>query len=331
MTALRAAQQKPHATGTVVTRLEHLVARRVPQAVQELDQRRIWWIPPEVTLAYHLMGAYPKTNPWTFGGGNADVVAVLGAAWKERFAQDGVTAAKLAVTGHPEQDQWYRLARQWDDRQSRQIARDLGLAVRARIVTVIAPAMVLREPGGARQNDIALADLQADLQHVVEAIQALGEPYVPIVKVHPRDRVESLSGLFGRLPGPVRLVGDYPVQRLIAASAAMACQWSTAAMIGQALGVPVLVFDFHHSPSADLWKGVTGLHHAESLGKFRTLLGRCLAGGSGRAALLADQGRFVDQYLCFDGQARRRLAALIQQQSERVGKSVESPPTSGPL
>ncbi|OHB82077.1 MAG: hypothetical protein A2W31_13195 [Planctomycetes bacterium RBG_16_64_10] len=313
MAALRAAQQDRQPTNGWVSRLERLVANRVPQAVQVLDQRRVWWIPPEVTLAYHLMGAYPKTNPWTFGGGNADVVTVLGAAWKERFAQDGVTARKLVVTGHPEQDDWYRLARRWDDRRSRVIARDLGLAVESRIVTVIAPAMVLREPGGARQHDIPLADLQADLQRVVEAICDQGEPYAAVVKVHPRDRVEPLSALFGRNPGPLRIVGDYPLHRLIAASAAMACQWSTAAMIGQALGVPVLVFDFHGSPSADLWKGVAGLHHAQSVEQFRTMLRRCLADGSGRAEFLAGQSRFVDQYLCLDGRARGRIAALIEQ------------------
>ena len=103
----------------------------------------------------------------------------------------------------------------------------------------------------------------------------------------------------------------------MAASCAMACQWSTAAMIGQALAVPVLVFDFHQSPSANVWAGVDGLHHAQSIEQFDALLRHCLHSAATRRQFLSGQRRFVDHYLRLDGKARERIAALIRQQARQ--------------
>jgi hypothetical protein len=312
LTLLRAARQGPSPTSRLVGLLARYVAKRLPQGVCYDQGTPVWWIPPEVALAYHWLGAYPRTNPWAFGGGNSTAVTVLGEAWKRRLVADGVPAEKLVVTGHPQQDLWSRYAAERSDADVEAVARDLNIAADKRLVTIIAPALTLRQPGEGRQGDIGVADLRADLRAVVRAVRHLGPQFVPVVKAHPRDSTGALELLHSATDRPPCVVTDYPLERLIGASHAMACQWSTAALIGLALDVPVLLFDFHNSPSAALWKDVNGLPHAESIDEFHQMLKGCLLDPAGRERLLADRRRLVDDYLCFDGNACARIAQVIE-------------------
>jgi hypothetical protein len=309
---LRAARQGPLPTGWLVGILERYVAKRVPQGVRYDRGAPVWWIPPEVTLAHHWLGAYPQTTPWAYGGGNSTVVTVLGEAWKRRLVADDVPAEKLVVTGHPEQDRWYRYATKRSSADAAAVARDLDIAADKRIVTIVAPALTLRRPGEGREGDIGVADLREDLRAAVRAVRDLGPRFVPVVKAHPRDSADALASLHSGTARPPCVVTDYPFERLIGASHAMACQWSTAALIGLALDVPVLLFDFHNSPSAALWKDVDGLPHAESIDQFGKMLRDSLLDSAETDRSLADRRRPVDDYLCYDGNACARIAQVIE-------------------
>ena len=95
----------------------------------------------------------------------------------------------------------------------------------------------------------------------------------------------------------------------------MTCQWSTTAMLGKALGTPVAVFDFHRSPSGDMWKGESGLPFAQSRAEFVQLLRSCVIDEEARAAILEQRRQFVAEFLCLDGQATERLVSLVRKQA----------------
>jgi len=293
--------------------LENLIARHVRFASRQLGEDRIWWIPPHSTLALWCNGAYPRANPWAFGGGNSDVTALFGEEWKQRLVQDGVSPAKLLVTGHPEQDEWYRLRRTWTADDTQSVKRDLGVPRDRELVTIISPALAFRRPGGCRRGDSSLEEIRQDLLFVSNAVRRLGQPYVPVVKVHPRDGEGDFAYLDPDGETPLRVTRDYPVERLLAASRLMACQWSTTVLLGNALRVPVLVFDFHGSPSADMWNNASGVRHAKTHEDFESQLRACLLDEAIQQQLRREGDAFVDRYLRLDGRATERLVALIGQ------------------
>jgi hypothetical protein len=311
LVALRHAQPQRERTTSAVRMLEALIAGRIHLASCEFEGERTWWIPPHNTLALWCAGAFPRTNPWAFGGGNSDITAVFGDAWKERLLQDGVAPGKLQVTGHPEQDKWYHLRHSWTARDTESVKRDLDIPGNRKIVAVIAPALHFRKPGGCRQGDSSLEEIRHDLSFVVNVVRNVGLTYVPVVKVHPRDSKEDFAYLNSNRDDPVCVTCDYPVERLVAASHAMVCQWSTTLLLGKALRVPVLVFDLHSSPSADMWKGEMGVRHAKTYEQFEMQLRACLLDEAVQQELAREGDEFVDRYLRLDGRATERLIALI--------------------
>lgn len=314
MLEVRALNEKQQ-NATLLPGIAGWITANVPGAARRHGKQNIWWLPPEQSLAYWFNSAYPKANPWSFGGGNADAVTVFGNVWKRRLVHDGVPEQKIVVTGHPAQDTWFELARNWTEQDRMAVLASLDISPEHKIVTVVSPALSFRESGGYRQGDISLADLRSELADVVAAIQRLGKPYFAVVKKHPRDSMDHLKFLADRQP--VKIVGDVDIHRLIAASSAMACQWSTTAMLGQALNVPVLVFDFHGSPSAQMWQGAVGLEHADSIPEFEKRLRQCLCDPAARQILAQKRQQFVDDYLCLDGKAQDRLVTLIDALASR--------------
>jgi hypothetical protein len=310
---LRAVQCTPEEKSASVRQIESWVARLVPNAARDVGGELVWWMPSHHSLALRLAGAFPQFNPWTYGGGNAHVTAVLGDAWKERLVQDGVPPGKLQVTGHPAQDKWFHLRDTWTAQQTAAVKRDLGIESDRKIVTIIAPAMRFRRPGGCRHGDSSLDDIWDELSSVLSAIHKLGSPYVPVVKVHPRDNADAFRRIQSTGKGPVCLTRDYPVERLIAASHAMACQWSTTVVLGNALRVPVLVFNFHDSPSAELWSNTVGIRKAATPEQFENQLRNCLLNPSERRSLVSEGRQFTDKYLRLDGRATERLIAVLGQ------------------
>ena len=242
------------------------------------------------------------------------MVAALGAGWKRRMVAGGVPADKIVVTGHPDQDRWYQ-ARQRAARCVPAIRSSLGIPVGRRLVTIAAPALAMRGARGSRRGDISLADLSASLRDAVAAVAQLGSEWLPVVKVHPRDAVGDLSFLTDAAPD-VRIVHDVATDDLIVASEAMACQWSTTALIGPAVGTPVVLFDFHDSTSAEVWRGIPGLPVAKSPANFSHLLREVLLQPSSRDMLRQQQRAFVNDYLCCDGRCTQRLVELVLRRSE---------------
>ncbi|MFV2065528.1 MAG: CDP-glycerol glycerophosphotransferase family protein [Pirellulales bacterium] len=322
LVALRLTGQRE--TSRLVQAIERRVASSIPQATVQRDGQIAWLMPVEHTIAHYLLGALPRTNAWAFGGGNSNAVALAGMAWKRRVALDGVPKEKLVVTGHPDQDQWFRLAQTWNDQQGAELKKSLEIESDKIVITLVAPAMAFRAPGASRSGEVAVEDLHEDLRTVVRTACSFDDRIVVVVKVHPRDTLESLRFLRDEFATRLRLVANCPLDRLIAASQAMVCQWSTAAMIGQALRTPVIVVQFRDSPSSDVWKGAAGLDAAKTPVQLRQALRQCLRAPQGRQSRLAAQDAFVREHLCFDGKASQRIVELIERQSASITRSTKA-------
>jgi len=312
------------ATSKLVQIVEQRVASWIPRAAVQRGPQIAWLMPVEHTIAHHLFGAFPRINAWAFGGGNSNAVAVAGMAWKQRIVQDGVPEEKLVVTGHPDQDQWFRLAETWNHQRTAEFVESLQIGADKILVTLIAPAMAFRAPGASRTGDVAVEDLRQDLRTVVDTACSVDDRIVVVIKVHPRDAVESMGFLRDEFGVRVRLVGNGPLDRLIASSRVMVCQWSTAAMMGPAFQTPAIIVAFRDSPSSDVWKGVAGLHAAETLDQFRQTLVTCLHGPDKASLQLTARDAFVREHLCFDGRASERIVALIERHAAARGYSQRS-------
>jgi len=309
MIALRAAQ--PPAPRTKLAQLlEARLAQRVPGNLALHQGQPVTFMGAATALALQRVGGFPRHSPWSYGGGNGDVVAAMGDAWKRRMVAGGVPAAKVVVTGHPDQDQWFHLNRARSAVDAQQVLQELDVPPDAKLVTIVAPALCFRQPRGARVGDISLAQLQDSLRAAVRAVQRLPEDYVAVVKVHPRDDVESLQFLRNGDDRRLRIVRDIRTDQLMAASQAVLCQWSTSVMIAQALGRPVLLMDFYDTPSAAIWRDISELPSASSPERLDQLLADTLLSNRQRQPT-PEQQRFVNDCMRLDGCATERLVALI--------------------
>ena len=316
MTAIRQAQQE--ASGPIDR--DYWFARAIrrfqPTAVRYLGDQEVWWMPPDQVVAHTACGTFPRANPWIYGGGNASQIAVFGPAWKERLVNDGVPPDKIRVTGHPEQDKWFAQKNSWQNSDTRQVIAELGLPNDKGIVSVIAPAFCFRAAGGNRDGDISIDELQRDFVRIVDALSKRDEQVSVVVKAHPRDTVEDLAFISARSANQsVRLVRDIEIHRLLLASQAMACQWSTTAVTAAAVRTPVIVFDFHQSPSGDMWRGAPGINCASSIEEFETAIESILTDPMCRQECLRGCDQFARDYLTPDGQAARRLTRLMLRMS----------------
>jgi hypothetical protein len=310
MAAIRAARAGSSAERLWTDRWEHFVSSKVAGAVRYVDGRTTWWISPERALAAHWMGAFPRDNPWVFGGGNATQVAVMGEAWRRRSLESGVAADRLVVTGHPQQDAWFQLA----SRRAacrRRVLHHLGIGAPTELVVLAAPSISVRCSVGPRAGDATPAEIRMDLGSAVDAVAAAAPRSRVVVKVHPRDHASELAFLRRGRPSDPLVVDDLSLDELTAASDALICQWSTSALAGAALGVPVVVFNFRECPSAELWRSTPGLLQADSRDVFQARIFACLSQNGAREKILADQRQVVKQYLYLDGCATRRIAQLI--------------------
>ena len=310
LVSLRAKQVTPKTSTT--QQLESWVAKSIPQGVSKRDGRTVWFMGSDQTVALWLAGAYPKYNPWTFGGGNANAVAAMGQEWSRRMINAGARAECVEPTGYPDQDRWYKAA----NSQEQHVHRDFDIPAEKQIVTMILPAICFRENRGARAGDIKIEDLQDDLVAAGRMVQQLGSDVQLIAKVHPRDDEERVQFLREHIPEAI-ITRDYDVHQLLAASRIALCQWSTTALIAQAMGTPIVVFDFHSSPSFELWKDTKGLLQATSPQELEHLLQDLMQHGEAYRSWHEQRREFVREYLCLDGRATERLVGRIQELAQQ--------------
>jgi hypothetical protein len=82
---------------------DRLVSRFFSSWVYEFHKDKLFFIPPGIALAAQSWGLMPK-NPWVLGGGEATCMAVESPAVKQMFFQQGISEAKMVVTGKPSLD-----------------------------------------------------------------------------------------------------------------------------------------------------------------------------------------------------------------------------------
>lgn len=85
---------------------DRLILHFFPNWVHESHRGKLFFVPPSIALAAQSWGIMPK-NPWALGGGEATCMAVESPAAKQMFFQQGISEAKMVVTGKPSLDRIY--------------------------------------------------------------------------------------------------------------------------------------------------------------------------------------------------------------------------------
>jgi hypothetical protein len=274
--------------------LKPLVRVFAPQALREIDGQTVYWQHPLAILTLALCARYPP-HPWILGGGTSDVIAVIGDHYRDLLVSEGIPPEKVIVTGHPRHDDLVRQAAEWKQKPLE----------KAYILLAAPPIAHIKQ--GTRAGHVSPEEMNAYLHWVIE--QLLAFPFEIVVKPHPRDMGMSLDYVQNHT-GPVRVVNQ-PIAPLIAQASLLVCQGSSVVYEACSLNIPVVTFDFYHTPGYDMWEIAGVSLHVKERGQFSQIIQSALFDAHLRVQLQLQQHLFVNRYMKLDGKATQRIVSLL--------------------
>jgi hypothetical protein len=239
----------------------------------------------------------------TYGGGEAQWMAVMGEAFAEQFRGQGARKRAIYATGHPSHDASYRLARTWGESDSAEELDRLRVGRHARLITYATQPTLWRKaltPGRLRDMVNTVAD----------GVAALGPEFTLVIKLHPREDAADYEFLRDR-PG-VLVVKDADVQRLIAASDGFVSSSSSTLLFAMMLDKPIVTVNFDAVPHFDYFAQLGGTLHVRAAADFAPSLAAALRDPAVRARLREEQRQLLVRYTRFDGKAAQRIVDLVE-------------------
>ena len=276
--------------------LEPVLQIFLPRVLRRHKGTFVWWLKPRLTFVQLRLRAYPRTNPWIFGGGNSDIVCVWGQHWQNLLVQHGVDSRKIKLLGHPEHDIWTKLRAEQD--------------ANPKHIVIFSPALSMRQKKGIRQGDVSLNVMQDDLIHVVRTVRDVVPEATIVFKIHPRDIDLSFSFINPDNDPQVIIEKEMDAATLIQQSRVVLCQWSTTLMTAQALDKPVITFDFHDTPSGKVWQGAPGVIWVKTQAELAPAIATAWQHPE---ANVAEREQFNARYLMLDGQVLNRFHQLLKE------------------
>ncbi len=239
----------------------------------------------------------------TYGGGEAEYLAVMGSGFKEQFLAQGARKREVIVSGHPSHDAVFERVRDWTETERIRVLESLGFTAQQRLVTYATQPTLWR-------GVLDFAELRSMVETVVSAVQAQDERFALVVKLHPRESLDDYAFLEGRQG--VRVIRDADVQRLIAASDVFVSSSSSTLLFAMMFDKPIVTINFHAVPHFEYFAGLGGTLHVRQAERFESALRAALSDQATRAELRAGQRQVLARYSRFDGGATRRLQTLIE-------------------
>jgi hypothetical protein len=246
----------------------------------------------------------------SYGGGEAKLFAVMGAAFRDQFVAQGVRGKRIMVCGHPTHDTVYQRAMTLDDAARARIRQTYGLP-RDRTVVLYATQPVLWRKVISRET------LERNVRAIAGAVSR--QPGCELIlKLHPREQASDYA-FCAELDPPVRVLTQAEMPDLIAASDLFISSSSSTVLLAMMLDRPIITVNFDQVPHFDQFEGIGGTIHVRTHDDFAATFARLLSDEEARSALARQRADVLARYTRFDGRAAERIAGLIAEAIDGPG------------
>jgi hypothetical protein len=257
-------------------------------------------------LAQRLLGVrFDLVN--SYGGGEARVFAVMGAAFRDQFLAQGVRKERIEITGHPLHDAAFAQRQDLTPSHLATLKRSYGLPAQARVVLYATQPVLWRAV-------ISREQLVENVQALARAVAALGPEWLLMVKLHPRESiVDYRPALTDDLP--IQLVDSGQIAELIAPAEVFISSSSSTVLLAMMLDKPIVTVNFNQVPHFDYFESVGGTLHVRTPAAAAEALRLAAFNPSVRQRLAAERASVIGRYARYDGCATERLADLVEELS----------------
>ncbi len=248
-----------------------------------------------------------------FGGGESKKIAVMGEAFVEQFARQGVPKEKMVVTGHPDHDQLYnRLIKEDATALKNHILQDLQIP-NGKLAVLCTQAVV-------HFGISTLQEYQKQIHSIVDAILE-NEDINLVIKLHPRENIHDYDFVHAYSPR-VSAVQDYELISLIHACDLFLSQYSSTILLAMGFGKPIITFNFDGKDEKNFFASLGGSLHAKNIDDFRVFTKTILHPNTAHERLQEKQQEIISRYMKLDGKALERMTELIRQEM-RIPESLQ--------
>jgi hypothetical protein len=239
----------------------------------------------------------------SYGGGEARVFAVMGAAFRDQFLGQGVRKERIEITGHPLHDAAFAQRQDLTPSRMATLKRWYGLPAQARVVLYATQPVLWRAVMSREQ-------LVENVQALGRAVAALGPEWLLLLKLHPR---ESMADYRPALADdlPIRLIGSGQIAELIAPAEVFISSSSSTVLTAMMLDKPIVTVNFNEVPHFDYFEPVGGTLHVRTPAAAAEALRLAAFDPAVRERLATERASVLGRYARFDGCATERLADLV--------------------
>jgi hypothetical protein len=238
----------------------------------------------------------------SYGGGEAERFAVMGAAFREQFLAQGVRKREIAVTGHPTHDLVYRRAQSINEAARAAIREEYGLP-QDRAVALYATQPVLWRKVISRET------LETNVRAMASAISQI-DGCTLVLKLHPREDPADYA-FCAMLNPPVRVIAQAEMPDLIATCDLFISSSSSTVLLAMLLDRPIVTVNFDAVPHFDQFEPIGGTVHVRTHPAFAEAARRLLTDAAARDRLQVQRQDVVARYTRFDGRAAERIAGVV--------------------
>lgn len=283
------------------TNLDKLYTRRPLWLRPFLGMRK--WVTQGLTAKLKRMADVDYQWIRIYGGGEARYFAVLGPAYLEQFATEGVPRGKMVVTGLIDHDALYNLEQEDIDRLRQQVITDFQCdAQRPIAYWATRPSVEDGYPAEAGREEV---------QTILKALLARRERWQVMIKLHPRTNVERFRSWLDDQPD-VMVVKDYDKTALLCACDLFLSTYSTTILDALAFDKPVFCYNLLRIPGGDIFsERIGGVMHARYANEVEPQLALLLDDAATQERLRQERGQARQQYVVFDGRVAERVADLL--------------------
>jgi glycosyltransferase involved in cell wall biosynthesis len=238
----------------------------------------------------------------SYGGGEARQFAVMGEAFRDQFAAQGVRCKEIVATGHPTHDIVFQQAQSLDASRRAEIRARYQLPADATIVLYATQPVLWRKV-------ITHETLERNVRAIAAAIHRRTGCQL-VLKLHPREDPADYA-FCDTLDPPVRVIPTAELPELIAATDLFVSSSSSTVLLAMMLDRPIITVNFDAVPHFDQYETIGGTIHVRDHAAFADTLSLLLADPAARATLAAQRDSVLARYTRFDGHAAERIAGLI--------------------
>jgi CDP-glycerol glycerophosphotransferase (TagB/SpsB family) len=238
----------------------------------------------------------------SYGGGEAQRFAVMGAAFREQFLAQGVRKQEIAITGHPTHDLVYQRAQSIDAGARAAIREQYGLPQDGTLALYATQPVLWRKV-------ISHETLEANVRAMADAIGRL-DGCTLVLKLHPREDPADYAFCV-TLDPPVQVIAQAEMPDLIAACDLFISSSSSTVLLAMLLDRPIVTVNFDAVPHFDQFEPIGGTIHVRTHAAFAEAARQLLTDADARDRLQAQRHDVVARYTRFDGRAAERIAGVV--------------------